>query len=180
MGKRNKTAADFPISGVGENGRNLCRVCKTEVPKGRRTLCSQKCVETISMQTSSGYARDKVEKRDKGVCAICGLDTLKLRRVIEKLALREYWKIHGKQIGRFYNERGISYQACKNPKGILKSLLEKYSWVDYMKHFWEMDHIVPVCEGGHLEMDNLRTLCLLCHKRETKILMSRRRNENRS
>ncbi|TXH49477.1 MAG: hypothetical protein E6Q97_22670 [Desulfurellales bacterium] len=40
---------------------------------------------------------------------------------------------------------------------------------------WEADHIVPVCEGGGLaELDNYRTLCVWCHKQETRNLAKRR------
>lgn len=40
---------------------------------------------------------------------------------------------------------------------------------------WHMDHIIPVVEGGGCcGLDNLRTLCLWCHKEETADLASRR------
>ena len=30
---------------------------------------------------------------------------------------------------------------------------------------WDADHIVPVCEGGGMcGLENIRTLCLKCHK----------------
>lgn len=60
MGTKNKrtlTAKDFPVVGTDENGRNLCRVCHTEVPKNRRTICSDKCQKEINIQTSSSIAR---------------------------------------------------------------------------------------------------------------------------
>jgi len=39
---------------------------------------------------------------------------------------------------------------------------------------WEMDHIIPVSEGGgSCGLDNLRTLCIRCHKAETAALKSR-------
>lgn len=41
----------------------------------------------------------------------------------------------------------------------------------------EVDHIIPVCEGGGLcGPENLRLLCTKCHKEQTKLLMERRRN----
>ena len=47
---------------------------------------------------------------------------------------------------------------------------------------WEIDHIVPVCEGGGVRPDmtvddvlaNLRTLCTGCHRAETRALAARR------
>ena len=45
---------------------------------------------------------------------------------------------------------------------------------------WEMDHIVPVCEGGGLcGLDGYRTLCIPCHKTETAELAARRAEARR-
>lgn len=42
---------------------------------------------------------------------------------------------------------------------------------------WQMDHIIPVCEGGGgCGLDNLRTLCIECHKLVTKELNRKRSN----
>ena len=38
---------------------------------------------------------------------------------------------------------------------------------------WEMDHQVPLVEGGLNEMANLRTLCVPCHRAETACLRKR-------
>jgi hypothetical protein len=51
--------------------------------------------------------------------------------------------------------------------------------------FWQADHIVPVAEGGGLcGIENLRTLCTVCHLRETadlkKRLKKRRKQTTRS
>lgn len=41
-------------------------------------------------------------------------------------------------------------------------------------HF-EIDHVIPVCEGGGLSTeDNLRLLCQMCHARQTAMLAARR------
>lgn len=41
-------------------------------------------------------------------------------------------------------------------------------------HLWQADHIVPVIEGGgECGLDNYRTLCTDCHKRETAALRKR-------
>lgn len=40
---------------------------------------------------------------------------------------------------------------------------------------WEMDHIIPVIEGGGLcGLDGYRTLCRPCHKSESAALAQRR------
>ena len=35
------------------------------------------------------------------------------------------------------------------------------------KSLWELDHIVPLIDGGSHEASNLQTLCTPCHKRKT-------------
>ena len=41
------------------------------------------------------------------------------------------------------------------------------------KAFWEVDHQIPLCEGGSDDYRNLRTLCKECHRKETNKLMGR-------
>ncbi len=42
-----------------------------------------------------------------------------------------------------------------------------------------MDHRIPLVEGGANTLTNLRTLCLDCHKGETKLLAGRIAERNR-
>ena len=35
------------------------------------------------------------------------------------------------------------------------------------RSLWELDHIVPLIDGGSHELDNLQTLCKPCHKKKT-------------
>ena len=44
------------------------------------------------------------------------------------------------------------------------------------KTLWEADHILPVAEGGgECDLENIRTLCLICHRKQTRELRSRLR-----
>lgn len=46
---------------------------------------------------------------------------------------------------------------------------------------WEIDHIIPVSEGGGCcGFDNLRTLCIPCHKEETVLLAARNAEKRRN
>jgi len=132
----------------GPGGRPLCRWCRSEVPKGRRTFCADACVHEWKLRTDSGYLRDQVFARDRGVCAKCGVDTISLRRDMRKLdfaARRQFLK------------------RWKLREGSRKSL-------------WDADHIVPVAEGGgQCDLSNMRTLCLLCHREVTAALRERLR-----
>lgn len=57
---------------------------------------------------------------------------------------------------------------------------KKFKPVYAGSHCWEMDHIVPVVEGGHnCGLENYRTLCIPCHKRVSAELAARRARERR-
>ena len=68
--------------------RGPCRWCGIEVPKGRFTFRSPGCVHEWKLRTDPGYLREQVFARDRGVCALCGLDTEALRRDERKLDFR--------------------------------------------------------------------------------------------
>ena len=131
----------------GESGRNLCRWCNLEVPKGRVTFCSEWCVEEWRLRTDPGYVREKVFARDKGVCAQCGVDC--------EAAWRNLRRLRGAARLKLLREWGV-----------------KPGW---RKSLWDADHIVPVVEGGgECDLANIRTLCLKCHRAATAELRKRR------
>ncbi len=136
-------AAELP---AGPNGRALCRWCQLEVPAGRRTFCSDFCVHEWKLRSDPGYLRDQVLLRDKGVCAMCGVDCIAEFNRIRRLR----WE---------RRERALADWGL-NPR--------------QRKSLWDADHIVPVIEGGgECDLDNLRTLCLRCHRRVTGELRER-------
>jgi 5-methylcytosine-specific restriction endonuclease McrA len=47
------------------------------------------------------------------------------------------------------------------------------------KSLWELDHVVPLIEGGGHELSNLQTLCTPCHKRKTAQEAAARREARR-
>jgi 5-methylcytosine-specific restriction protein A len=131
----------------GENGRNLCRWCNLEVPKGRFTFCSDFCVEEWKLRTDPGFLRERVLARDKGTCVACGTDCLAAFRHIKKL-------------------RGAART---------KALIDWGLKANARQSLWDADHIIPVVEGGgECDLSNLRTLCLKCHRLVTAQLRQRR------
>ena len=132
----------------GPNGRGLCRWCELEVPPGRYTFCSAYCVHEWKLRTQPGYLREQVFLRDRGICAACGVDTM--------AALRQLRRSRGA------NRAGL-LEKWKPGRRRRSSL-------------WDADHIVPVVEGGgECDLENLRTLCLCCHREATAALRERRR-----
>ena len=138
--------ADYRNGARGEAGRLLCRWCRVEVPKGRRTFCSDWCVHEWRLRTDSSYLRQHVLHRDKGICAYCTVDTR------------------------------AAYAQLKRSRGKQRKFLLGYWGLNRIsrKSLWDADHILPVAEGGgECDLSNLRTLCLACHRMFTGELRKR-------
>lgn len=166
-------------------GKGICRWCGEKVQPPRRSWCSQKCVDDYWIAQGGPAARRAVEERDKGVCALCGLDTAVLAaRVAELQKVADY---HG-------NATASAAERLEAIDAVLLLLLKhRYIAVDpatpYQRReatmrwrcWWEADHIVPVVEGGGgCGLENLRTLCKPCHHDVTAELNRRRAAERRA
>jgi hypothetical protein len=104
--------------------------------------------------------RAEVFKRDLGVCAACELDTNKVRRVHDALFRRSLMKDWRFRLFLIRLERWmIRHFGHSNPACL-----------------WQADHIVPVTLGGEDTLANLRTLCIPCHKVESKRLARYRKD----
>jgi len=138
----------------GVNGRPLCRWCNLEVPPRRFTFCSDWCVHEWKLRTDPGYLREQVFERDRGRCAICGADA------------------------------HAGYAELKRARGVHRlKLLTRWGLKRLTRRsLWDADHILPVVEGGgECDLQNIRTLCILCHRGQTIALRRRRAgaDENR-
>lgn len=151
-------------TGRGPTGRPVCRWCGVETKHPRRTWCSDECV--AEWMVRAGNPRGPTFERDKGVCALCGLDTEKLRRIIDHA--RRSLK------GEPYL-RGSSISAWR----LLDGLFRKIGFL-LSRSLWEADHIQPVVRGGgSCGLDNIRTLCRPCHLGVTRDLAADRARERR-
>jgi len=68
--------------------RGPCRWCGAGVGRGRFTFCGPDCVHQWKLRTDPGYLRQQVFARDRGVCALCGVDTEALRLAKRKMDYR--------------------------------------------------------------------------------------------
>jgi 5-methylcytosine-specific restriction enzyme A len=136
---------------TGPNGRALCRWCNLEVPAGRRTFCSEWCVEEWKLRTDPGHLRERVFARDRGICSICGLNCIaELHRI--------------KRLGGAARAKAVAEWGLRGRKSM-----------------WDADHIIPVAEGGgECDLSNMRTLCLKCHRTYTAQLRERLRKPQSS
>lgn len=115
--------------------------------KRRRTFCSDYCVHQHRLRTDPGYLRDQVFARDRGLCALCQADTPAIYAALKRA-------------------RGAARLAGLSLYG-MKSIAARRS-------LWDADHILPVAEGGgQCDLENLRTLCLPCHREATAELRQR-------
>ena len=129
---------------INEQGYRTCRYCKGSVKPPRRTFCSKDCVHEYRIRSDGQYLRECIYNRDQGICAICGIDT----------------KI-------------IAMMILSSDRQSIDVLLKQYNINDTRKitpkknggGLWDADHIIPVKNGGgECGLENLRTLCISCHK----------------
>lgn len=138
--------ADRTALEKGPSGRALCRWCNLEVPSRRHTFCSDWCVHEWRVRTDPGYLREQVLRRDHGLCALCAVDTIAV------------------------------YAELRKSRGVHRlKLLERWGLKRVSrKTLWDADHITPVAEGGgECDLHNIRTLCLICHRKQTLELRRR-------
>lgn len=163
-----------------------CRECGTVCTGRRRSWCSEACVETFRIRAWPGYARELVRRRDQGVCSDCGFDAYAFGRKVkdaDTAAAREFldeWnQLHpdrprsyaGWRPGARAHERprpGSYWEKVRRHRTRLildtDSRLLPWWW---RKTWWDCDHIKAVHLKGKNTLENLRTLCLVCHSKAT-------------
>ena len=144
-----------PKSQTGPLGRPLCRWCQLEIlARRRRTFCSDYCVHQWRLRSDPGYLREQVFARDRGICALCSTDT------------------------------AAAYAGLKRSRGPARAkalAMWGVGTVHARRSLWDADHILPVAEGGgQCDLENLRTLCLPCHREVTADLRLRLRGQRGS
>jgi len=131
----------------GPNGRALRGWRRLEAPKGRRTFCSGWRVREWKIRSDAGYPRSLVCNRGHGVRAVCALDTIEAFR-------------------RLKRSRGERRKALPPHWGLTRL---------HRSSLWDAGHILPAADGGgECGLENIRTLCLRCHRQATFHLRARR------
>ncbi|NXG30272.1 ZRAB3 endonuclease, partial [Dromaius novaehollandiae] len=149
------------LQALDSKGNPLCLSCQQptvqpgqgcQAPAWDTRFCSHACQEDFSIRSSQSYLRTKVFEIERGVCQFCSQNAQELY-----LSIRDA------------------------PKSQRKKLLES-SWMSHLPlgqlneiitnptegQFWQVDHIKPVYSGGgQCSLENLQTLCTVCHKERT-------------
>ena len=181
-------------------GRVICSCgCGRPPGKGRRTWHSQECVDRWRWANDPQFVRQKLYERDRGVCAICGVDSVRME-LRAMVASGSGWSSgHGyhARIESFHRRNGWSRPVpqflLRTPdrfafhgERVTRARLARMErmradgWpIRRLQSWWEADHIVPVAEGGgQCGPENYRTLCIRCHRVVTNQLRQRLRVAN--
>ena len=126
-----------------QRGPRECTVCGKEMPPRRVSYCSDECWRMIDW----GEARRVAMIRDNATCVLCGFDSNALRAVLRYLDWMTF-----RALQKHFSSIGFDRIA------------KTRNWGTGL----HVDHIVPVAEGGTHAQDNLRTLCVPCHKQVTR------------
>lgn len=129
--------------------KGQCTWCGGDLKNNRRKW-HDACVGQFFERCQVSGSVQRVWKRDNGICQLCGRDVRKCERV---------WKSFHPRYGD-RDEYDLMVLAL----------------LGHARSGWaEVDHIVPVCEGGGLcRVENLRLVCGVCHAVETRRLAARR------
>lgn len=161
-----------------------CTWCGQPVPKGSRTWCSNACVDQFRARHDPAFLRSAVYRRDHGICAACGLDTVWFRQsfrartsLLPSGDTGDDWEIYcclrHRRHWRDLNVRPVTRRGrgglCMFGRQRIVCTCLPCSMRRQASDLsgWDADHIVPLHRGGANEIANLRTLCRACHKRVT-------------
>jgi 5-methylcytosine-specific restriction protein A len=160
----------YPVRKDAE-GHRLCRWCQKPVPRSRMSYCGEDCLREVDCRTNAGQLRSYVFARDKGVCAECGCDTEKIKRVVDYAGQSfKNMERYGEQLRR----RASLGWWTQEVWAIYRAM-----GFNYHGHLWEADHVVAHSEGGESCLENVQTLCIPCHKAKTRSMHTTRKVERR-
>lgn len=164
----------------GLDGKPVCRWCRGPVPKGRQCWCGDKCVEEYRARNDPAYMRHRVFERDQGICQVCGLDLVELRRRIQEIRGRA-----GVVLATWYEEaaaRRANATQAEQDWAEYRHWLVRVGFRRWWRGggLWQADHRVEVAAGGaELGLQNLQVVCTVCHRAKTAEFARRRAVERR-
>ncbi|XP_027691539.1 DNA annealing helicase and endonuclease ZRANB3 isoform X6 [Vombatus ursinus] len=161
------------LQAVDIEGNPLClhcqqRTCQSgqqyKVSAWDSRFCSQKCQEEFWIRSNNSYLRAKVFEIEHGVCQLCNLNAQELF-----LSLRDAPKNQRKNL---LQTTWISKLSIEQLNEMMINPVEG--------QFWQVDHVRPVYSGGgQCALENLQTLCTVCHKEKTAKQAKERSQEKR-
>lgn len=145
-----------PHGFITRGGRVGCRWCGTAVAGRRQSWCSTDCVRAYEVLALPAVTRKVVVKAAGGRCQLCEWAVVASeKRVRAQVAALSWAK-----------------------RRLFTTWLEK--WLGkggFSRRFYDIDHTIPLVEGGEHRLANLRLLCRPCHRGETTKLARKRAEE---
>ncbi|KAJ0973831.1 hypothetical protein J5N97_015796 [Dioscorea zingiberensis] len=151
------------------NGEPLCKLCQApcrgklaKVPEYFEDLfCNLGCFQEYRIRTSQKALREALFHIEHGICVNCKLDCHKLVECIRPLSVA----------------RRKEYILMTAPKLAKKQkLFDKLVYEPVEGNAWHADHVIPVYKGGgECRLENMRTLCVVCHSEVTRAQQGERK-----
>lgn len=182
------------------DGEPLCKWCLSIVEAPRRSWCSNHCVEQFNQLLD---CPKKIFFKYEGKCSVCRVDVVKLQKQLDeiwdlyyrseslrdKLEKSKDWEIEYQCQGKEY------WQTKKDDVNLYNTMLENLNQLGNLHPHWlrklknglyrpkrykayEIDHVIPISEGGATVTDNLRLMCTKCHHATSAELAERRRKRD--
>ncbi|XP_069880097.1 DNA annealing helicase and endonuclease ZRANB3 isoform X2 [Dipodomys merriami] len=146
------------LQAVDNEGNPLCLRCQHPTSQEYQAnawdsrFCSLKCQEEFWIRSNNSYLRAQVFETEHGVCQLCNVNAHELF-----LCVRDAPKSQRKNL---LDATWTSKLPLEQLNEMIRNPVEG--------HFWQVDHMKPVYEGGgQCSLDNLQTLCTVCHKERT-------------
>ncbi|XP_044159181.1 DNA annealing helicase and endonuclease ZRANB3 [Bufo gargarizans] len=147
------------LQAVDSAGNPLCVYCQEPCPERSEAavawdsrFCSRKCQDDFLVRSNQSYMRASVFETEHGVCQQCCLNAHELFLSVRDAPLSQ--------------RKGLleSTWMAQLPLDQLNELIRNPT----EGQFWQVDHIRPVYGGGgQCALDNLQTLCTVCHRERT-------------
>ncbi|XP_072305884.1 DNA annealing helicase and endonuclease ZRANB3 [Eucyclogobius newberryi] len=144
------------VQALDSSGVPLClscqQPCSTTGGAWDTRFCSHRCQEEFQLRSSQSYMRSRVLEVEQGVCQLCGLHAHELY-----LSVRDAPPSQRKQM---LENTWLAQLPLNKLNEMIRAPVEG--------DFWQVDHIRPVYSGGgQCSLDNLQTLCTVCHRQRT-------------
>lgn len=169
-----------------------CRVCGRDVDDGRRKTCSTYCsnLQSAVMDLlNEDTVRERVLERDEYTCQRPGCNHDRHRRAadhIETLII-EHAGLKPEEpdalLESFSDLEPAEYErrrtALNSWRQARREAVDRYGDPEEIRRGVEVDHIVPVADGGHpFDPANIWTLCTDCHAEKTGAEAKARQSED--
>uniref|UniRef100_A0A8B9QIN4 Zinc finger RANBP2-type containing 3 n=1 Tax=Apteryx owenii TaxID=8824 RepID=A0A8B9QIN4_APTOW len=171
------------LQALDSKGNPLCLSCQQptvqlghgcQAPAWDTRFCSHTCQEDFSIRSSQSYLRTKVFEIERGVCQFCSQNAQELY-----LSIRDAPKIQRKKLlesswmsrlplGQVVIAAALTWRQWSRKAEHFYVVLNEIITNPTEGQFWQVDHIKPVYSGGgQCSLENLQTLCTVCHKERT-------------